>query len=474
MYRQTKSLRFSFIQLLKAEFGGPGGTSSTYMKKFLSFLLLALLAGSAAQAEELTICDGGDQSSTIPVNGIWADTEGTISQMIYPAELLVDMEGGTITEVTFYTIAYYDYMQGLDLPSEPNNYINFKNSIIRLAFKTVDEDGFSEVVAYTDATPVATTIPEYGNMSLTFVLDEPFDYDGGNLLVEAKVIEPGDWGVTYFYGQSFDYNTSYYAYNNYNNHCVEYVTNFLPMVTFTYDPVTPPMEQTAAPVITGFTVDGFQGFGITIEPEDPDEPSTIYYRFWYSDYEEWTEWMEYTDVLFFTEPGYYHIEAYAVADGKLPSPISGFEFTVTQLSQTPAPVITGYLIDAAKYEYGITITAGIYSEIYYRIQHLNPEAWSDWMEYTGELVFIGPGNYRIQAYAIEPGMLSSSVVSYDFTIIRYGDVDGNDKLTISDVTALINILLSGGEYPPEADVNGDGNVNINDVTDLIHILLSQN
>ena len=54
-----------------------------------------------------------------------------------------------------------------------------------------------------------------------------------------------------------------------------------------------------------------------------------------------------------------------------------------------------------------------------------------------------------------------------------GDVNGDGLVNISDVTALINILLSGGEYNINtSDVNQDGNVNIGDVTALINMLLS--
>ena len=55
-----------------------------------------------------------------------------------------------------------------------------------------------------------------------------------------------------------------------------------------------------------------------------------------------------------------------------------------------------------------------------------------------------------------------------------GDVNGDGNINISDVTNLIDLLLSGGELPAYADVNGDGGVNIKDVTDLIDILLSGN
>ena len=56
-----------------------------------------------------------------------------------------------------------------------------------------------------------------------------------------------------------------------------------------------------------------------------------------------------------------------------------------------------------------------------------------------------------------------------------GDVNGDGNVNINDVTALIRILLTNGEYDINtADVNGDGRVTIGDVTDLINMLLSGN
>ena len=53
-----------------------------------------------------------------------------------------------------------------------------------------------------------------------------------------------------------------------------------------------------------------------------------------------------------------------------------------------------------------------------------------------------------------------------------GDVNGDGKLSISDVTGIINELLSSDELPAYCDVNGDGKVSIADVTALINMLLS--
>ena len=55
-----------------------------------------------------------------------------------------------------------------------------------------------------------------------------------------------------------------------------------------------------------------------------------------------------------------------------------------------------------------------------------------------------------------------------------GDVNGDLEININDVTALINILLSGETALQTADCDQDGSINIGDVTALIDYLLSGN
>lgn len=61
---------------------------------------------------------------------------------------------------------------------------------------------------------------------------------------------------------------------------------------------------------------------------------------------------------------------------------------------------------------------------------------------------------------------------------RPGDLDGDGKLGITDVTLLIDLLLNGaGSLPVEidtdaADVDGDGNITLVDVTELIDLILA--
>ena len=55
-----------------------------------------------------------------------------------------------------------------------------------------------------------------------------------------------------------------------------------------------------------------------------------------------------------------------------------------------------------------------------------------------------------------------------------GDVNNDGELSIGDVTALVNVILSHGgdsDTRKRADVNNDGEVTIADVTALINIIL---
>ena len=57
-------------------------------------------------------------------------------------------------------------------------------------------------------------------------------------------------------------------------------------------------------------------------------------------------------------------------------------------------------------------------------------------------------------------------------ILIGGDINGDGELTVSDLSVLINLILSDGELPASADVNGDGVANMTDVTLLINGMLN--
>ena len=260
-----------------------------------------------------TVCDGNDWSTYVPVYGYYYDSEGTTSQMIYPAEMIDEMQGGKITQVKFYV----------------DGTTNFGGGKLQLALKSTDQLLFETATAITGAEAVATIVPEKGITELVFDLDEPFEYTGDNLLIETLVLETGDYGSAYFTGTNVGYNASlYHYYWWYDN---DYTSQFLPKVTFTYEisgtPTPPePTEKTGAPVFNGYTTDGIHAYFVEILPTD--EGSVIYYRILYPGEEEYTEWAIYEEILSFEGDGKHRVEAYAVAPNKLPSEQIAYEFVV--------------------------------------------------------------------------------------------------------------------------------------------------
>ena len=93
---------------------------------------------------------------------------------------------------------------------------------------------------------------------------------------------------------------------------------------------------------------------------------------------------------------------------------------------------------------------------------------------AGENSFkIATGKYNLTLY-LSQGILVVDKWIEPITVVR-GDVDKDGNISISDVTALIDYLLSGNAEPistENADCDQDGNISISDVTSLIDYLLS--
>ena len=115
---------------------------------------------------------------------------------------------------------------------------------------------------------------------------------------------------------------------------------------------------------------------------------------------------------------------------------------MTCLATTP-PNSGSYFTDAV-YE-----NATLYVPMRSLELYMNAEGWSNFQHIEG----IDTGD--------DPGLT--------------GDVNGDGKVAITDVTALIDQLLGDGSIDnPAADVNGDGKIAITDVTELIDLLLGGN
>ena len=116
----------------------------------------------------------------------------------------------------------------------------------------------------------------------------------------------------------YNYNANGIAAKDYQKNLEVIETN----VVYTLDHAA--YEATKAPVINGYTVDGFNAYFVDITPT---EPSTIYYRVRYPD-GHYSDWETYTGTLSYTGSGDYTIEAYAVATGKLYSDLVSHNFNI--------------------------------------------------------------------------------------------------------------------------------------------------
>lgn len=88
---------------------------------------------------------------------------------------------------------------------------------------------------------------------------------------------------------------------------------------------------------------------------------------------------------------------------------------------------------------------------------------------------IGYCSVKPSAFLVTQNNIIERLVVYrnlTFSNTARGDVDGNGRVSIDDVTTLIDMLLAGNvDGNANADVDGDGSISIGDVTELIDILL---
>ena len=156
-------------------------------KKILSLLAIASMA-LGMNAETLLVGEGTKTNAFAPIHSTFYDTQGTITQTIYPAELLTDMVGKNINAITLYV---------------NNDGVKFNGGNLRLSMGETSQTSFATTADLVPDLQEVLTAPVVGGTDLTeitFTFTTPYNYAGGNLVLEAYVVEGGDWGYTYFYG----------------------------------------------------------------------------------------------------------------------------------------------------------------------------------------------------------------------------------------------------------------------------------
>ena len=188
-------------------------------------LFMTLSGTSSVWADELTVFDGTESSTYYPVHGNFADTEGSLSEFIVPSTALSDMNGCTISKMTFYISS----VAAAKWTSTFTVYMKEIEGSVYESSSAIGDDG-ATVVYVGELDGTAST------MDVDFTNN--FDYNGGNLLIGFKVTTAMSvWKSATFVGETQSENT---AFRNKNSNTRE---KFLPKTTFTYSaaPVSGPV-----------------------------------------------------------------------------------------------------------------------------------------------------------------------------------------------------------------------------------------
>ena len=187
------------------------------MKKVRLFLLLlmAVMMPLAMFGQNtLTVNDGTTTNNYIPVLGTYTDTQGSTSEFIIPssADGMDGLANGVISKLTFY----------LSSPATAA-----WTATINVYMAEVSNTTLSNVVGPDACTIVYTGTLDATGSTMEINLDNPYTYQGGNLLIGTYVQVAGNWKSATYYGV-----TATGA--GCHTHGSVSVVDFMPKTTFTY------------------------------------------------------------------------------------------------------------------------------------------------------------------------------------------------------------------------------------------------
>ena len=425
------------------------------ISKLMTAALIALASFVPAQAETLNLYDGENWSALAPINSWGYDTNGSRTQVLYPASDLTAMVGKEIKAITFYTdengCKNYNGMLSISMgETEATEMTDFVIS------------GLTQVGTYT----MVEHLDEAVEINITF--DTPYLYQGGNLIFENVVIEAGHYDYTYFVGTEINYNNCVFTQFG------TQLRGFLPKTTFTYEGggeegITRLSQANALEDNSEFTFNG-------------DAVVTVC----------WNGYLFLRD-----ESGYGQISGFdgTLVNGQVLNP----EWTATKTSDdgwvkyidaagisasgetndalAAAQKLTGAVDESMinAYVYVENVKLGTFPP---RSITLPDGSTIAKTEILGGINWSMGGYYNVYGIICKvDGALKFNAVSCEEYVepepeVLRGDVNKDKVVNIADVTALIDMLLSGAEMIPEADCNLDNVMNIADVTALIDFLLS--
>ncbi len=183
------------------------------MKKII-FSLLLLVAMVPLRASQLTVADGTQQNMYVPMQTMNAPMH---TQMIYPASMLTPLMGQYITELRFY--------------STSSNFQWPVNFTVRMGSSPYSSFSGNSLITTSELTQVLVGPFQSVAGGYVLVLDQPYLYNGGDLLLDITM--GGFSSSTYFwyYGITRS-NASCYFVDSYTPYTQR--QSFLPKLTFTY------------------------------------------------------------------------------------------------------------------------------------------------------------------------------------------------------------------------------------------------
>ena len=203
------------------------------MKKFrLSLLLLSLLLSVVgARADNvLTVYDGTTTSNYVPAYIFYFD-DFTRSQFVIPAEDLEEMGvGAQISSMKFYTTSSnvpYTTLSEVDVYLMEVGYTSISAFEPKLADNIVYH-GTLDIVSTDDG----------GELTITF--NNPFVYNGGNLLIGIENTTDAEYKSINFYGQTVTGASIAGSNSSSLDNVSPTQRNFIPKTTFTYTPGVAP------------------------------------------------------------------------------------------------------------------------------------------------------------------------------------------------------------------------------------------
>ena len=192
------------------------------------------VTGSASDA----ICNGTDENAYLPIYGYCYDYTQK-NQMIYPASMLTKYVGKNITAIKFYTKDGIKYTEG--------SYNVSLGTTTQSTFASATPASATLTMVKSDLT---ATDGVSGN-ELTITFDEPFLYEGDNLVVDFEVVTKGTCDPyssrTNFIGANQSSNTAYYSYVTYGTNKVSDMQQFLPKIEITAEETGPVPTITVDP-----------------------------------------------------------------------------------------------------------------------------------------------------------------------------------------------------------------------------------